>query len=138
MRKYGMEDIGFINAFEKMANSKVMDYIRSDDVLYFVVDTKNIGKLVGKDGSNIKSISEKFGKKIKVFKYSKDLKEFVKNLIVRPIEKIELIGEKNTKSLKIKVANKDKAIIIGREGNNLKITKELLKKQFDIENIQIE
>ncbi|MCK4551175.1 MAG: KH domain-containing protein, partial [Candidatus Aenigmarchaeota archaeon] len=87
---------------------------------------------------NIKSISEKFGKKIKVFKYSKDLKEFAKNLIVRPIEKIEIIGEKNTKSLKIKVANKDKAIIIGREGNNLKITKELLKKQFNIENIQIE
>ncbi len=138
MRKYGMEDIGFINAFEKMTKSKVMDYIRSDEVLYFVVDTKNIGKLVGKDGLNIKSISEKFGKKIKVFKYSKDLKEFAKNLIVRPIEKIEIIGEKNTKSLKIKVANKDKAIIIGREGNNLKITKELLKKQFNIENIQIE
>ncbi len=138
MRKYGMEDIGFINAFEKMTNSKVMDYIPGDGVLYFVVDTKNIGKLVGKEGSNIKGISEKFGKKIKVFKYSKDLKEFVKNLIVRPIEKIEIIGEKNTKSLKIKVANKDKAIIIGREGNNLKITKELLKKQFNIENIQIE
>ncbi|MCK5474216.1 MAG: NusA-like transcription termination signal-binding factor [Candidatus Aenigmarchaeota archaeon] len=138
MRKYGMEDIGFINAFEKMTNSKVMDYIRGESVLYFVVDTKNIGKLVGKNGENIISISEKFGKKIKVFKYSKDLKEFVKNLIVRPIEKIELINEKNTKSLKIKVANKDKAIIIGRDGNNLKITKELLKKQFAIENIQIE
>ena len=138
MRKYGMEDIGFINAFEKMTNSKVMDYIRGESVLYFVVDTKNIGKLVGKNGENIISISEKFGKKIKVFKYSKDLKEFVKNLIVRPIEKIELINEKNTKSLKIKVANKDKAIIIGRDGNNLKITKELLKKQFAIENLQIE
>ena len=137
MRKYGFEDIGYITTFEKMTKSSVVDYISDDGILYFVVISRNFYELIGRDGINIRKISEKFGKKIKVYRYSKDIKEFTKNLIIKPCEKIDIVDDKNGKSLKIKVANKDKAIIIGREGKNLEIIKKLMDRQFGIKKIQI-
>jgi len=137
MRKYSAEDIGFINAFEKMTKAQVVDYINDEDSLYFVVKTGNFGAIIGRGGENIHELSNKFGKKLKVFKYSKDLKEFVKNLIMRPVESIEVVESDKGKYLKIKASNKDKAMIIGCEGKNLNIIRELIKKQFKVKEIHI-
>ena len=93
MRKYGFEDIGYITTFEKMTRSDVVDYISADGILYFVVNSRNFYELIGKDGVNIKKLSEKFGKKIKVYRSPKDIKEFTKNLVIKPCEKIDINAE---------------------------------------------
>ncbi|MFW5902716.1 MAG: NusA-like transcription termination signal-binding factor, partial [archaeon] len=95
---------------------------------------EDLGLAIGKNGSMINKVKRKLGKKIHVYKYSKDLEEFIRNLFY-PVEPKE-IHEKDGE-VKIKVDPSDKKRTIGRKGKKVKKVKELTKRHFDIENIKI-
>ena len=133
--KLTSDDLQVISAFEKFTGSKVEDYISEDDAVYFVVTTDNFRAIIGKNGSNIKLLESRLGKKVKVYKYSKDLKDFIQNLTLQYATHIEADAEKGT--VEITVPQDKKALLIGRAGSNINIIKKLLQKHFGIRNVMI-
>lgn len=160
MKKDGMmvllkeEDIGRVNAFEEATKTAVVDYISSEDTLYFLVKGK-LGPVIGKGGENIKRLEANMGKKIKVFLYSPNIKIFVKNLVTVPVRSIAVIecrknsdagaNENNAaataatrqKIVRVGIEKKSRALVIGRNGKNLAVIKELLRRQFEIADVKI-
>ncbi|MEM0230727.1 MAG: NusA-like transcription termination signal-binding factor [Candidatus Woesearchaeota archaeon] len=133
---YDQELMKTISFFEAMTGARVKDCFKEkDDTLTFVVEEGEIGKAIGRGGSNIRRLETALNRKIKIVEFNPELTTFARNLIM-PLraEKIEL----KDKVLFIKGGDaKIRGMLIGRDSKNLKSHEEIIKKYFDIEKIRV-
>ena len=123
-----------ITLFESMTGAKVKDCILNEKIL-FIIEENEMGKAIGKNGVNIKRMENMLKKKIKLVEFSNDVLQFVKNMIY-PIEVLDIMQEDHI----IKIHGKDtgtKAMLIGRERQNINHLTELIKRYFDVEEIKV-
>ncbi len=137
MKPLDTQTIRDIVQFEKLSKCSVVDSIYDGDTLYFLVRSKNIYDIIGKDGVNIKRISTQVGKDLKVYLYSNDLNRFISNVFQRKVKRYEVYDDDGLKKIRLYVSTKDKRFIVGQKGNNIKIMGEFLKRQFSITKIDI-
>ncbi|MBU4245814.1 MAG: NusA-like transcription termination signal-binding factor [Nanoarchaeota archaeon] len=134
------EDIQTMALFEKMAKTVVVDYYKNTedgDELIFVVKCRSLSDVVGPQGKRIKEIQSRFGRDIKVFKYSSEIKEFAENVLPVPLKSFEISEKGGKKTVKISVEQKDKSLAIGRGGKTIKNAATLLKRIFGIEDLKL-
>ena len=123
-----------ITLFESMTGAKVKDCI-ADEKLIFVIEENEMGKAIGKNGVNIKRIENKLKKKIKLVEFSNNVIQFVKNIIY-PVEVFDIKQESNI----IIIHGKDiqsKAMLIGRERQNINNVGDIVRRYFDIKEIRV-
>ncbi len=132
------DTIRLITLFENLTGAGVRDCLVDDDngIVYFVIDEGQIGKAIGKNGSSVKNTENLIKKDIKVFEFSEDAERFVRNLIPN-VNSLRLKAENGRNVVEIWIDKKDKAGVIGRDGKNLKIYKELLQRNHDINEIKV-
>jgi|TARA_Y100000310_G_C20702699_1_gene831468 N utilization substance protein A len=132
--KFDSELIKLITLFESMTGAKVKDCI-ANDRLIFIVQENEMGKAIGKNGANIRRIENSLKKKIKLVEFSNDVLQFVKNMIY-PTEALDIKNEDGV----ITIQGKDtstRAILIGRERQNLNHLSSIVKRFFDIKEIKV-
>jgi N utilization substance protein A len=116
---------------ERITRARVKDCFKDDETIYFVVGRGEMGKALGKGGSNIKKVQQEMGKKIKVIEYNDHLVTFVKNVIA-PVEVEEITVEDNVVLIKDS-RRKTKSLLIGRNGKNLNLIKRAVRRFFNAE-----
>ena len=130
MVSYDMQTIGLINIFEKITRAAVKDCFVINSTLIFVVKQKDIGKAVGKAGSNIPKLNRIMKKPIKIIQFNPDPCKFVLNLLY-PIKPAEIKQDDDKIFIKANgLAEKGK--IFGREKTNLKRIQEIINKYFPV------
>jgi N utilization substance protein A len=121
--------IQIVNLFQNMTGTSVIDCIPESDEIYFVVAKGQYGLAIGKNGSRIRLAEKVFKKSIKIFEYSSDLDEFIKNVTGdSEIKKME----KGNGLLIIDVQQGNRARIIGKNGKNIKVINRFLERLFNI------
>ena len=130
--KLDQNKIQTINLFQTVTGCSVLDCMSEDDIIIFIVNEGQYGLAVGKNGVKIKNAEKVFKKNIRVLEYSKELENFVKNLVP---EAQEITIE--DKTIIIKLKQSDRAKVIGRQGRNIKIIKTFLSDLFDIQDVKI-
>jgi N utilization substance protein A len=135
---FDTETIHLINIFENLTNVNVKDCIIDDsgNVVYFIVQEGKIGLAIGKNGENVKNVEKVLRKNVKIFEFSSDLLKFVKNLIPSANE-INVKNENGKKIVEVKINKNDKHFVIGRDGKNLKIYREILQRNHDVSDIVV-
>ncbi|MBL7160098.1 MAG: NusA-like transcription termination signal-binding factor [Candidatus Aenigmarchaeota archaeon] len=131
MRAFDDETIKAIAAFENMTGAHVRDCLFNDTV-YFLVSQGKVGKAIGKGGETIRAAEKMFNKPIKIFEFSEDQKQFVKNLIPCA-QKIEVNNEKAT----VTIISKDRGAVIGKSGSKIKILRDFLERNANIKELKI-
>lgn len=131
MREFDTEVLKLITAFENITNSEVRDCVAAGQ-LYFLVNSGKAGLAIGRNGSTIKIAEKMLGRKIKIFEYSLDEKEFIKNLIPQA-QRIEVNGEKAF----VTVAAKERGAVIGKNGSNIKTVCLLLERNSNIKKLEL-
>lgn len=126
---FDTETIRLITLFENITGAPVKDCVidKETNSAYFVIEEGKAGVAIGKNGNSVKNAEKIIGKNIKIFEFSKDLSCFVRNLIPKAVE-VKIRNENNKTLVEVRVEKKDKALIIGRNGKNLKILKELFQR----------
>ena len=124
---YSNDTIQQINLFEKITRCKVRDMFIHNEILVFIVDDGS--KAIGKAGKNVRRISNLMKKKIKIIEFTDNRVNFINSLIY-PL-KVEM-GDKG-EILELKGDTKTKALLIGRDGKNLKFYNTVMKKYFNTE-----
>ena len=132
--KYNSEMIKLMMLFESMSGAKVKDCISNDKVL-FIVGENDMGKAIGKNGANIKKFENKLKKKVKLAEFSSDAAQFVRNLAY-PAEISDVKNENGTITIHGKDAN-SRAMLIGRERQNLNHMTEIVRRYFDVKEIRV-
>jgi len=133
---FNTDTIRLLTLFENMVNVPVIDCFRNKDVIYFIVEEGKIGLAIGKNGTAIKRAERIIGKRIKVFEYSKNPVQFIKNLIPQSKE-IRIVNERDGVSVVVKVDRRDRGYVIGRGSEKLNIYKQILQRNHEIINIQV-
>jgi len=126
---FDIKILGYIKIFENLTKARVKDCFTDDKELIFIVNEGEIGKAIGKQGSTIKMVSEKFKKKIKVIEYNSKPEKFVLNLIY-PLKPEVTI--KDNKIIIKTSSNQEKGKIFGRGRENFKKLSNLINKYFKL------
>lgn len=135
--KFDTDTIRKINVFEEITGVEVLDAVINDDSAHFVVDEEKVGMAVGKGGNTIQKVQDNLDKEVRVYGYSDDITEFVANLVPADINSVE-ISENGEKTATIHVDRNQRSRVVGRGGQTIKIVKRFLKKEFDIDDVQVE
>ena len=131
--------IRYISVFEKITKTRVRDCIETPDKLIFIVARGQIGAAIGKKGENVKRLHELFKKNLDVIEYSDDPESFLKNIFHNyKIKKVEIEKRGNKTHAIVSVESKDKGKIIGKDGRNLKLARDILIRHHDIEGLTID
>nr|NIO44471.1 NusA-like transcription termination signal-binding factor [Candidatus Aenigmarchaeota archaeon] len=125
------DTIRVITSFENITGTEVRDCVCSQTI-YFLVNPGKIAMTIGKNGHNIRTAEKMLGRPIKVFEWSENGKELIKNMISKA-KKIELKDERAV----VTISQEDRGAIIGRRGNNIKAIRELLIRNSDIKELKI-
>lgn len=97
-----------------------------------MVKEGDVGKAIGKGGSNIARARQQFNRNVYVFQYSPDVLEFVKNLFAPiPVRDINIQEKNNNRTALVKIDSKNRGSAIGRGGEKIKIARSLLLRHFD-------
>ena len=131
MRDFDTDILRVITAFENMTGTEVRDCVNTD-TLYFLVNPGKVAIAIGRNGQTIKTAEKMFQKSIKVFEWSDNPEEFVRKLIPQA-QKIEINGTKVVVSLE----SKDRGIVIGKEGTNVKVIREILERNSEMKELKI-
>ena len=133
---YNMDLMKYMNFFESVTGTKLKDcFIDKNSLLVFVVQENEIGKAIGKSGSNIKRMEFNLKRKIKIVEFNPEITEFVRGLVMPiRVEGVQL----NDGTLFIKGADaKTRGMLIGRESQNLKNFEEIIRRYFDIKQLRV-
>ena len=132
--KFDSELMKLITLFESVTGASVKDCI-ADGKIIFIIDEGEMGKAIGKNGANIKRVENMLKKRVRLVEFSNDVVQFVKNLVY-PIDAMEIKQEENA----IIIHGRDtgsKAMLIGRERQNINHLAVIVKRYFDVKEIKV-
>jgi len=132
---FNTETIKTINLFETVSQTSVKDCIIMDDRIYFLIEEGGLKK-IRENGQLLKNLKKMLNKKILIFEYSKDVSLFLKNSI-KGIREIKIRNEKEEKVVEIGVDNSVKSLVIGKDGKNIKALRQILKRNYNIDNLVV-
>ena len=131
-----MQDLRYLNLFSSVTGVKTRYCFKYNEIIFFCVPANLISKTVGKEGRNIRRMSELLRKKIKVIVYPKsirDAKNFIKS-IIDPVKFNDLEIKDN--EIIINAGKQSKAALIGRNRRRAlemqKIVEDYFGKEFKI------
>ncbi len=130
--KFQTQNIRDIAVFERMTKVHVKDCIRDESCVYFMIEKGKSGLAIGRNGANIRSVSNVLGKTVKVFEFAPELQAMVKNMI--PSAKGVEVGND---SVTVSIPSSDRSVVIGRSGRNIKVMKEFLNRHFKINYLRL-
>lgn len=131
------DEIKYITLFETLTGATIKDCIHGEDAMCFLVKKGDMGRAIGKSGSNIERVKKVVGKGVWIMEFSDDLNNFIKNLF-HPIKiKHVRVHNINNETVVIEINKRDRKMVVGHNGNRIKIAKRLVKRHFGINDIQL-
>jgi len=131
VKTINMQDIRYLNLFSRVSRVNTKFCFMYNNTLIFCVPKKLIYRAIGRDGKNVKRLSEILKKRIKILSTPQgiaDAEEFIKN-IVDPVTFREF--EVNENEIIITAGKTNKAALIGREKRRLIEMQKIVKDFFD-------
>ncbi len=136
--KLDQDTLGLSAILERLARVRVKDCFKDElnETIFFVVETGELGKAIGKGGANIHQLQQELGKRIRMVEYHQDLPAFVRSFIY-PLTVKEISQEGDILWLRDE-SRKTKSLLIGRGGKNLKTLNRAVKRFFSVGEVKVE
>lgn len=132
-----IDKIKYLNAFEKYTGIKTIECFKFNNALVYVVNPALL-KIIMTKRSKIKELSKFLNKPIKILafpleKNTKNIEKFLNSLIYpNKIRNVQIRGNHL-----IIYSGFSKAILLGKEKKNIEILREVMKRYFGIEELEI-
>lgn len=133
----GMQSIQYMNFFERCTGLRSQHCFSYNGMIIFVVNPKFVAKAIGKNGTNIRTLSIRLRRKVKVIglpKGTEDIERFV-SAIVYPVRFKKIALE--DKEASISAPPQSKAALIGRNKYRLEELQNILNEYFGIKKVKI-
>ena len=128
----------YISLFENVTRTRCNDCIVKPDKIIFIVPRNQVLMALGKHNDNLKRLKVLIKKNIDIIGFSDKLDLFIKNIFHNfKIQGIQIESRNDKALVYVNVDLRDKGKIIGKEGSNLKLAKEIVSRHFEIADIII-
>ena len=132
--KYDETVMKTVALFESLTGARVKDAVIGEYALFIVYENE-MGKAIGKKGSNVRRIEYLLKKKVKVVEFSSDAVQFVRNMI-EPLKAAD-IKEENSAIVIYGPDVRTKGLLIGRDRKNINHLADVVKRYFSIAEIKV-
>ncbi len=122
------QTIRYVALFQDLTRTTVVDCVDAGDRLIFVVKEGEIGKAIGKKGENIAKLKRLMNKDIHVVEYSDQPDRFVANVFRHR-------GDVVHATVTVEATKKGRAI--GKEGRNLRMSRDLIARHHPIQSVSV-
>ncbi len=130
--------IKYVALFQDLTRTTVVDCVDAEDRLIFVVKEGDIGKAIGKKGENVAKLKRLMNKDIHIVEYADDPEKFVANVFrnydVKGVQ-IEQRGDVTHATVTVDASKKGRAI--GKEGRNLRVSRDLISRHHSIQSVSV-
>ncbi|MFH1663439.1 MAG: NusA-like transcription termination signal-binding factor [archaeon] len=135
--KISNEEILLINALQDFSGVTARDCIISKKNIIFVVNEKDVGNAIGKKGEKVNRLKQKLRKNIEIYGYTEKPENFIKNSLKEiKINEVTEKEEEGKKTIFLSLDSENKRNIAEKSGK-LKKIKEIVKRNYNIDNIRI-
>lgn len=135
---FNEETIAYMDIFQKMTGAEVIDCIDFAGKLVFVVKRGDIGKAIGKKGERISRLRQRIKRDLLVIEHSEDPKEFVANVFHQyDVQRVEITKKRGVTHTTVRVKPSLKGKAIGKDGSNLRLAREIIKRHHPIESVSV-
>ncbi|MCD6473407.1 MAG: NusA-like transcription termination signal-binding factor [Thermoplasmata archaeon] len=134
--KISQQEMHYMAIAEGLTRAPIIDCIERDNRITFIVAKGKLGKAVGKEASNIKKLEKFFKKEVRFVEYDEDKKQFVINLF-KPFKVDRVVVDEEKNKVSVVVNERDKGKAIGKDGRNIKILREIAKRQHGINELKV-
>ena len=139
--KLSTDQMRLISLFQNVTKATARDCLDDEkqDRIIFVVNEGKMGLVIGKGGSNIKSLQNILKRNVELVEHFDDPIKFLKNILNPKFVKEVKIDTKTDGSSHaiVIVDHGKKGLVVGREGRNAEKARLFAKRYFNISNVLI-
>ena len=133
--KYDSDLMKIISIFESATGARLKDAISSEGSLMLIVQEGDMGRAIGKNGSNIRKMENLLKKKIKVAEFSGEISKFAANLMM-PLHAKNIEVSEGIVSIYCN-DTKTRAMLIGRDRSNINFITGILRRYFEVKEVKV-
>lgn len=130
---FDLETMRLVSLFETITNSRVKDCFKEESVLFFVVQSGQMAKAIGKNGANVKKVQNLLKRDIRVIEFQEDPVQFIKSQIPLPVD----VAMDASEIVITCPDTKTKGQVFGREKERYIRLQKLTKKYFPQLSIKV-
>ncbi|PIU21730.1 MAG: hypothetical protein COT15_00755 [Candidatus Diapherotrites archaeon CG08_land_8_20_14_0_20_34_12] len=130
--KIAMDEIFYINEFDKFSGVYPRDCIIQKSNIVYIIESADIGKAIGKNGSTVKGFSTKINKRVLLLAYYESIKKFIEEGLDIKINEIAINDE--IAFLKLDSMTKRKLV---NDIAKFKLIKQVVERNYNIKDIRV-
>ncbi|WP_135305348.1 NusA-like transcription termination signal-binding factor [Haloarcula amylovorans] len=125
--------------FEDEADVTVRDCIvdEAHDQIVYLVKRGEMADAIGPGGQTVGTVEEQLGRDVKLVEDAETAENFVANALAPAAVYNVTISENDDTVAYVEVAQEDRGAAIGREGRNIDAARQLAKRHFGIDGIEL-
>lgn len=137
-RVFTQDTMRYITMFEGITNVHVRDCLEFDSRLVFIVERGRLAKAIGRGGRNLARMRSIVKKRIQVVEWDPDKEQFIRRVFNEyGVKRVVFEKRGHVNHATIFVDPEKKASSIGKNGENLRISREIIASYFDVQSINI-
>lgn len=125
--------------FEDEAAVTVRDCVvdEAHDQVVYLVKRGDMADAIGPGGHTVQTVEERLGRDVKLVEHAETAADFVANALAPAAVYNVTISENDDTIAYVEVAQEDRGAAIGKEGRNIDAARQLAKRHFDIDGIEL-
>jgi N utilization substance protein A len=129
----------FIARIEDETGATVRDCVVDEefDRLLVLVKAGEMGTAIGPGGRTVQGAEDAVGRDIKLVEDAPVVEEFVANALAPAAVYNVTISENDDTVAYVEVADEDRGAAIGTDGRNIAAARELAKRHFDVDDVEL-
>ena len=131
------EALRILGLFEEVTEASGRDCLVEDDRVVVLVAAGDMGTAIGPGGPHVAEFEERLGRDVKLVEDADTAADFVANALAPAAVYHVTISENGDTVAYAEVDEADTGVAIGADGRNIDTARELAKRHFDVDDIQL-
>ncbi|MFC4406449.1 NusA-like transcription termination signal-binding factor [Haloarchaeobius iranensis] len=131
------EALRILGLFEEVTEASGRDCLVEDDRVVVLVAAGDMGPAIGPAGQHVAEFEERLGRDVKLVEDADTAADFVANALAPAAVYHVTISENGDTVAYAEVDEADTGVAIGSDGRNIDTARELAKRHFDVDDIQL-
>ena len=131
------EALRILGLFEEVTGANGRDCLVEDDRVVVLVAAGDMGTAIGPGGQHVAEVEERLGRDVKLVEDADTAADFVANALAPAAVYNVTISENGDTVAYAEVDEADTGVAIGADGRNIDTARELAKRHFDVDDIQL-
>jgi N utilization substance protein A len=133
----------YIALFEDVTGATARDCLIHDDAgdadgrVTFLVAAGEMGQAIGPGGRRVQRLEEKLGREVTLVENADTPEAFVANALAPAVVTHVTVSEQNDRVAYVEVDSADRGVAIGADGRNIRTARELARRHWELDDIQL-